>query len=360
VEEKIAHSESENYEEYIKSFINTKKTFYRKIPNMRGVKDFDFVDEGSNDNMLTGYSVKYCVRAHVMLLRDLVKEIQTNPNASYQTCYTKDEIISGDFPEYFSVFMKETDTDYAIGSEVFASRLLNYFGTPVAYNRRIDKGSPYYGTTKYVMSVDMIGRNEKLVLLSDIIPFRTHIDIRKFEIQGLKETLDFVGQYLESYLDQEGVEYTENEIEDYKKFLAVSLLERYMFLGDTDFRNGNSGILIDLKKNKFRPLPNFDMEKSFSSLASSRRFGSLIEFYDLYPDEYDKFIHKMLGLFEGTKKGSAVCIDLAKKAIREDAVASSVLYQMSNSAEEIWNETVKFKKNLEANEDNEKGYDNLA
>lgn len=360
MEEKTIHSENENYEEYIKSFINTKETFYRKIPNMRGVKDFDFVDEGSKDNMLSGYSVKYCVRAHTMLLRDLVKEIQTNPNSSYQTCYTTDEIISGDFPEYFSVFMKETEDTFSIESEVFASRILNYFGLPVAYNRRIDKGSPYYGTTKYVMSVDMIRKNEKLVLLSDIIPFRSRIDIKRFEIQGLKETLDFVGEYLMAYLDQQGIDYTEQEIEDYKRFLAMSLLERYMFLGDTDFRNGNAGILVDTKKKSFRALPNFDMEKSFSSLASSRRYESLKEFYDIYPDDYDRFIHKMLGLFENTKRGDAVCIELTNKAIRENSVASSILYRMSNSAEEVWNETVKFKNTLEVNENNENDKEILA
>ena len=360
MEEKTIHSEEENYEEYIKSFINTKETFYRKIPNMRGVKDFDFVDEGSKDNMLSGYSVKYCVRAHVMLLRDLVKEIRENQNSSYKTCYTRDEIVSGDFPEYFSVFMKETEDTYSIESEVFASRILNYFGLPVAYNRRIDKGSPYYGTTKYVMSVDMIRKNEKLVLLSDIIPFRSHIDIKRFEIQGLKDTLDFVGEYLKVYLEQEGIDFTEQEIEDYKKFLAMSLLERYIFLGDTDFRNGNAGILVDLKKKRFRALPNFDMEKSFGSLASSKRFESLKEFYDLYPEDYDKFIEKMFYLFKEPEKGDALDVKMARKTIRSESVANAILFSMYKSAGEIWNETLKFKKELASKSEDENGKEILA
>ena len=32
-----------------------------------------------------------------VFFRDLIKEIHTNPNSSYQLCYTKDEIISGNF-----------------------------------------------------------------------------------------------------------------------------------------------------------------------------------------------------------------------------------------------------------------------
>ena len=360
VEEKIEHNIDENYEKYLESFIKTKDTFYRKIPNMRGVVDFDYVDESSKDNMLSGYSVKYCVRANVMFFRDLIKEIHTNPDCSYKLCYTNEEVINGDIPNYFSVFMKEPVDLRSIEAEVYASRILNYFGTPVVYNRRVDKAVRHYGTTNYLMSIDMIRRNEKLVLLNEIVPFQTHIDIGKFEKNGLKETLDVIGEYLKIYLDNEGVLYTEKEIEDYKKYLSISLLDRVMLLGDSDFRNGNTGILVDVKNKRFRAIPNFDMEKSFGTLAGEKRFESLKEFYELFPEEYDNFIHKMLGLFENNKKGEPVYYDIAKKSVRSEAVANSLMYKIYENAEQIWNETMNFRKNLSSSENVENSKDILA
>ncbi|MBR3885892.1 MAG: hypothetical protein IKJ33_05505 [Clostridia bacterium] len=362
--DKIEHSANENYNDYIKSFIKTKDTFYRKIPNMRGVKDFDFVDEGTKDNefvnMLSGYSVKYCVRANVMLLRDLIREIKSNPNCSYQTCYTNKEIINDDIPEYFSVFMKEPDSLFAVEADVFASRILNYFGLPVAYNRRIDKATRHYGTTKYVMSVDMIRKNEKLVLLSDIVPFKAHIDIGKFNRNGLKDTLEFIGEYLKIYLEKEGIGYTEKDIEEYKKYLAMSVLERYMLMADTDFRNGNTGILIDTKNKSFRALPNFDMEKCFGTIANESRFDDLKSFYELYPEDYDEFISKMFNLFKEPEKGESLDVKIARKSVRNESVANAMLFEMYNSAGEIWRETEKFKKRLVPNGNNEKANEILA
>ena len=358
--DKIEYTADENYEEYIKNFTRTDESILRKIPNMRGVKDFDFVDESSRSNRLTGYSDKYCVRAHVMLLRDLVKEILINPNSSYQFCYTTEEIMTGSFPEYFSVLMKQPDSLHAVESEVFASRLLNYFGVPVVYNRRIDKGYPHYESSKYVMSVDMIRRNEKLVLLNDFVPLTGHYDVSRYDRNGLKETLDMNCHYLKAYLDSEGINYTEDDIENYKLFLFNSILIRIMLLGDMDLRNGNAGILIDIKNKTFRPLPNFDMEKSFSTLANSNRFSYLKEFYDLYPKEYDEFIRKMIGLFEPTKRGLPLYEVIARKSMREESVANSIMYKLYTSASEILDETLRFKKVLGEDDNNEKGKEILA
>ena len=355
MEEKLEQTEDKEYAEYLKSFIKTKGTFYRKIPNMRGIVDFDYVDENSSENMLSGYSVKYCVRANEMFFRDLINQIRKNPNLSYGLCYTNEEIVAGDFPNYFSVIMKEPSNLFSIETEVFASRILSYFGTPVAYNRRIDKAIPHYGTSNYLMSIDMIRKNEKLVLLNEIVPFLTHIDIGKFDRQGVKNTLDLVGEYLEIYLTENDINFTSQEIEDYKKFLAASLLERVMLLGDNDLRNGNAGILIDFKNKSFRALPNFDMEKSFSSMISQSRFEHLKEFYELYPDVYDDFIMKMLGLFDSTKKGELVYENIARKAIREESIANSVMYGLYNNAAEIWDETMRFRKSYGISDAKEKG-----
>ena len=166
--------------------------------------------------------------------------------------------------------------------------------------------------------------------------------------------------YLKTYLDSEGINYTEKDIEDYKIFLFNSILTRIILLGDVDLRNGNAGILIDVKNKTFRPLPNFDMEKCFSTIAKSNRFSYLKEFYELYPKEYDVFIHKMLELFEPTKRGLPLYEAIARKSIREESVASSIMYELYVSASEIYDETMRFKKTFGGDDNNEKGKEILA
>ena len=84
------------------------------------------------------------------------------------------------------------------------------------------------------------------------------------------------------------------------------------------------------------------------------------EFYELFPEEYDNFIHKMLGLFENNKKGEPVYYDIAKKSIRSEAVANSLMYKIYENAEQIWNETMNFRKNLSSSENVENSKDILA
>ena len=50
---------------------------------------------------------------------------------------------------------------------------------------------------------------------------------------------------------------------------------------------------IDVKNKTFRPLPNFDMEKSCDVVALSSRYDRLEELYTLFPKEYERLLNKM-------------------------------------------------------------------
>ena len=342
-----------------KSFIKTNRAFFRRSPKIRGLKDFDYVDERSDQNALGGYSEKYCIMADRMYFRDLIEEIQNNPNSSYQTSYTREEIVSGQYPEHFSVYIKQPQDQKSVESDVFSSRILNYLGTPVVYNRRIDKGYPDSWSEMFLMSVDAIRPNEKLVLLSDIVPYEANADIKKFMRYGLKQTLDRIGEFVADYLKYENIVCTAEDIDNYKKFLFVSILGRTMLLGDGDFRNGNAGILLDAKNNSFRPFPNMDMEKAFSSISTTMRFNYLKECYELYPDLYADFVKKMLILVDSEKgQKESNCSKIARRTIRDKEMSKYFVDHLTENAEAIWRETMQIKSLCEGFEGGYKAMEN--
>lgn len=341
--DKVETTAIDNYEEYIKNFTDTNNDPMYVTPRMRGLQDFDFVDQNTKGNLMAGYADKYCMRASVSLLRDLIREVKTNPNVSYQVCYTNDEIRNDETSDYYSVVMKQPDSLEAVEAEVFASRVLNYFGVPVAYNRRIDRAIPNYPTENYLMSVDMIRRNERLVLLDEIIPVqRGYVDIDNFKRGGLKNTLDFVGDSLKNYLGENGINYTEEDIEEYLKFLSTSILIRKAWMSEGDLRNGNTGILIDLEKKKFRPLPNFDMEDCFTK--SRLDYEELKQLHDFDPEGYDRFVEKMYEFLKLNDKKESACTKMAHKYIRDEKIAGNFVNKLYMEGGRILKLTEQIKK----------------
>lgn len=336
LEDLIEHNLPEDYEEYIKGFEDFTDDPIYASPRMRWVESFKWVDQRSKENYTSGHADKWFVRGNVSLFRDLIKELSTNQNSSFETCYEKEEIINGEIPEYFSMLLKKPDSKFELDVDVFASHILNYFEVPVAFNRRFDRALPGYPTENYLMSVDVIRSNEKLVLLNEVIPSLAGVEIARFQFDGLKNTLDLVGGYLKKYLDEQGIKYTDNEIEDYKKYLANSILIRRVWLGDYDFRNGNAGILINIKNKTFRALPNFDMEKSFSSPRPVINYEVLEQFYDYDSEMYDGFTERMFEFLSENKKGERPCMRMVDKLIKDDAIKNSMVLAIYNVAGEIW------------------------
>ena len=333
----IEHTVPENYEEYIKNFDDTKKDSTYVTPRRHGISDFDFVDQSSQENLLAGYAGKYCVKVDISLLRDLVKEIKTNPNSSYQTCYTNKQIREDDITTYFSAIIKEPNCLIDIESEVLGSRILNYFGIPVVYNRRIDRAIPRYSTEHYLISVDAIRQNERLVLLKELIPVGAGVvDINNFEQNGLKKTLDVLGEHLKNYLDAEGINYTNKDIDDFKHYTCDSLRIRRLLLGDIDLRNGNCGVLLDLKKKTFRPFPNFDMEMCHA-FHDTLNYNAVKQIYDYDPEGFERFIAKMMEFFQFDENKNSDCIKLIYKNIRDKKMADGFIDRLYLRAVEIVN-----------------------
>lgn len=310
--------EDKEYLEYLKSFTETKKDPMRYIPKFRGVKDYDFVDETSQENKVAGHASKWFVRLNKMYFKNLINEIKNNSNSTYETCYGNDEIKKNNIPEYISVLIKEPDRELELDADVFGSRVLNYFGLPVVFNRRIDKALPYFSTSKYLVSVDFLRPNEEFIQLNDIVEFGKGIDIKRFDINGMKNTISSILPYLESTLKEKGVRYAKKDLENFENYLVASTLVRVILLGDDDYRNGNVGILINTKDKTFRPVPNFDMEKSFIYRGCDNKLKKLSSFYNEYPDIFDDFIQKMYDFVVDDGSGESDCSKLAKRSLKND------------------------------------------
>ena len=184
-------------------------------------------------------------------------------------------------------------------------------------------------------------------------------DIKKFMRYGLKQTLDRIGEFVADYLKYENIVCTAEDIDNYKKFLFVSILGRTMLLGDGDFRNGNAGILLDAKNNSFRPFPNMDMEKAFSSISTTMRFNYLKECYELYPDLYADFVKKMLILVDSEKgQKESNCSKIARRTIRDKEMSKYFVDHLTENAEAIWRETMQIKSLCEGFEGGYKAMEN--
>lgn len=343
-DDKFIHGSDVEYKEYISSFTDTKNTFHRIITKMKGVLDYDFLDESSDENLLSGCCDKSCVRVGKEYFNDLIREIKRNPNSSYQTAYTREEIENDQIPQYLSVVIKEPSNINSLEAEVFSSRILNYFGLPVVYNRRIDQPIPNFFSRRYLMSVDFIRPYERFYSLGHIVP--TAIDngeVGRVLENGLKETMSCIMASIRKFLTDKGISFDENQLEEVAKDLFRMILARYIFLGDIDFRNGNIGLLIDDKHKTFRLAPNFDMGLSLSSISNPLRFDHLEEYYDYDTEEYNKFIDTMMKFIDGDEKKESDCLKLARKTIRDSAIADSFTYKLYVWAGEIWSETQRIK-----------------
>lgn len=343
-DDKYIHGSDMEYKDYISSFTDTKNTFHRIITKMKGVLDYDFLDESSDENLLSGCCDKSCVRVGKEYFNDLIREIKRNPNSSYQTAYTREEIENDQIPQYLSVVIKEPSNINSLEAEVFSSRILNYFGLPVVYNRRIDQPIPNFFSRRYLMSVDFIRPYERFYSLGHIVP--TAIDngeVGRVLENGLKETMSCVMASIKKILNDKAVPFDKIQIDEIRKELFRMILARYIFLGDIDFRNGNIGLLIDDKHKTFRLAPNFDMGLSLSSISNPLRFDHLEEYYDYDTEEYNKFIDTMMKFIDGDEEKESDCLKLARKTIRDKEIADSFTYKLYVWAGDIWQTTQEIK-----------------
>ena len=340
----FAYDEDSMYS--VDGFLKPKENIIYAAPKFYGMEDFDFVDSGSSDNLLNGRSNKWCVRVNgKMYFSDLIQEMKRHPNSSYGTCFTKDEFLEGNIPEYFSVILKQPQDKEFRDSEVFASRVLNYFGVPVVYNRAVNKSFGERGVEHFLMSVDFLQKNERFIKLCDMMNYPELKDIKRLSVYGTKNVVDGIVTSLEKTLSFLNLDVKKQEMNVLKKDLVYSILVRYVLLADSDFRNGNSGFLYNVKTKSIRSAPNFDMEEIFSGgFVSSRgigedRFNELEIIFNEYPEVFCDFVTKLSSILKKDRNGVSKLQKLSYSAYENKNFAEWVIESFENCANKIKDKT---------------------
>lgn len=340
---KFMAMQEKDYLEYLEKFVDTSKENSRNNPIFWGVKDFDFVDEQSEQNKLDGHTNKWCEMADKSYFEDYIFDVKNNPNSSFQTCLTREEIINDYIPEHFSVFIKEMPNETQVDVEILASRIMNYFGLSTSYNTGI-LGKQGNEIKNYLMSVDFLRFGDELVLIEDLQHEENqnwfNFDVRWFSKGDFKENIEVTAELVKNKLMKENIDFTKKDIDKFISFVVSSMLVRSFLMGDSDFHTNNVGILINSKTQSFRPIPNFDYECCFNRDITNYTnlgtiFQSLPEIKELFPNEYDDFIEKMQKFIKPRTKSVSDCELIAYQQIRDDEIRERFINQICLNAGQI-------------------------
>lgn len=290
----------------------------RNFPEIEGVEDFTHI--GKDALQLEGYSPKWAGRVDKSKLDELVNEVLNNQDCCYQTCYTNDA-FQGYVPKFFSAIIKRHDFGTEVDCDVFGSRMMNYFGLPTVFNLRLDstitEKDNIIRKCPYLISIDFIRENEEFYDLYDVYSGR-NFDIENVFETGLERTIKVNSKLLKIFLDNHDINYSEDEIENFKRFLAKSIVVRSIFLGDKDFRNANAGILINNKTQSFRPAPNHD----FNYLLKYEKIDGdglkiVDEYSKLYSEDYAELFDRLLELINKSGGKTSLLEELSGKCFKD-------------------------------------------
>lgn len=289
--------------------IKVSKVENRNFPDIEGVDDFTHISK--NAVYLDGYSPKWAGRVDKQYLEELIFEVLENPECSYETCYTNDAFV-GYVPRYFSAVIKRLDTATEVDYDVLGSRLLNYLGVPTVFNVRAegkikveDGNEENVIMVPHLISVDFIRENEEFYDLYDVYSGEK-FDIQRVFDNGLARTTLINKNMLKIFLKNNGINYTDEDLKNYERILAKSIVSRAILLADKDVRNANAGILINRKNKTFRFAPNHDFNDLLNRKPiSGEEIRILDEYATLYPEDHDELIRKFSKLVEKNKYGSS-------------------------------------------------------
>lgn len=333
--------------EYLKSvskFINTSEDETYEIPNIAGIEPFTLVDQSSRDNFVAGMSSKYCLRAKKELFSELNNEMKNNPNCSYDTCFTKDEYKNNSISTY-SIILKE-DKVLDIECEVLGSRIFNFYGLPTVYNKRFDEKKGKAIVDSYVASVDCLKPNERFYDLFDIA-FIGGGNLLSIQAEGLDKTINGITKAVSWYLDKLKIRYTDEQLQDFKSFIVYSYMVRVLLLNDSDYRNGNAGIIVNEKDNYFRPFPNFDYNLLFDCKTNEDRLKLIEDIAVSYPEVLDDFLAKTENFvtMKGEDKQSP-CEDIFNESIKRKSARENLLEKFYSNVVLVVNKAREVKQEL--------------
>lgn len=336
--------EDEKYLDSVSKFINTEMDETYVIPKIAGIEPFTLVDQGSEENRVGGMAEKYCLRAKKSLFPELNEEMKNNPNCSYDTCFTKEEYKNNSTSTY-SIILKE-DKVLDIECEVLGSRVFNFYELPTVYNKRFDEKRGKAIVDSYVASVDCLKPNERFFDLSEIAFIRGG-NLLAIQAEGLDKTVDGIAGAVAGFLDKNQISYSKKELSNFKSFLVYSYMVRVLLLNDSDYRNGNAGIIVNKEDDYFRPFPNFDFNLLFDSALSEAKLKLIEDIAISYPEVLDDFLEKTEKFVTKSKDtGKSPCEIIFADAVKRKSARENLMNEFYSNLVLVVNKANEVKQEL--------------
>ena len=235
--------------------------FIKKV-DPKFIQQYDDVSYSGN-NGLRGVRTKKFVRFDSVLFYDLICELQNNPNCSYDT-YVNELIKENYIPNHISVLEKKDNglmsskDEFGLGhfKDVIASRILNMFGCPTAYETIFNIDGEVVNC-----SVDFGRIDEDFYILGSMIPMhKSNVNILKNRVPEIIDKLKF-------FCNKNGIEDCDDLISQFIDDYCYSILIRKYLILDSDCGYNNIGFIHNFKNNSFRLSPSFDLEYAFSFIT---------------------------------------------------------------------------------------------
>ena len=234
-----------------------------------------------NQKIYWGRRAKQYFRVDSKFFSELIEK-RKNGEKDYYTTAIDNLLASGYVPEKVPVMLFEAnpeDNSYAI--EVLASKVLNFFEIPTAFNamayQTIEKetgGEKETQIQPLTISLDFLNSDQKFMCLKDyMIDFLGKRDNdHDCKLESVEE---IVNAYEEIYKEHYrrvaeadpnfsiSEEELENELKKMQEEVSYSVFSRKQPFSDWDCDEKNVGVLIDKKTYKIIPFLGFDLEFMF-------------------------------------------------------------------------------------------------
>ena len=265
--------------------------------------DYDDTTPKTKNQDLDGIHYKKFVRFDAEYFKDLIHELQTNPECSYQT-YLGDLLLDKTYkPKYLSVMLKDIGDTNAINNEILASRICNYMGVPTVYNKKFVEND-----SNYLLSVDFLQGNNTIIDLSPLLEEIKGDDITINDFGAIErdfsKCLFDISEVFNVNKSRAGKYRWNFDKDKYYEELAYYYLVRTYIIKDNDFFPRNLCNICD-ENNNIKLGPVFDCESSF--FGGTKGFDSVESVAYIkqhFPESFDKFCqnYKRLMTPKGLKK----------------------------------------------------------
>ena len=338
-------TQQQNYQNYIKNFVVPTENSSRIGKDISGLMEFDYVDQ-DDENYLDGHLQKRFVMLDKQYFSRYFDMIKNNLNSNSYVSYLDPMNIGlGEIPKNLSVLVKEISLyglfdDYKevvkVFGEVFAPKILNYFGCKTVCNAFCDNGN----NSLYVLSLDFIKHD------CEYIPASLVDD--NLEVSGscfMGENLSCIDEkifLLKNMARLEGFGEISCDNQAIKENYIKSYLVRTLLLGDGDFHTKNYGFIIDKKDKKIIDAPNHDFEFLFTTifphmLYSRENIEYIIKNYPEIMSDFLKKLQDCFYVFDSNNKN--LFRSMMEYEIGQIEICDEIYKFVKYCADEIVNET---------------------